>query len=703
MTKMNKKLGIGISVCIVVVAIVAVAMFTGCIAEKTATLADQTTVSLEGDPQADHTFWTVNDTMRVAQIESMDVSLDGKKVTYAVKRAVMTEEESKWHYQIYIVDSDGNNVFQLTQGEASSYHPKWSPDGQFIAFLSDRSGKTDIWMIPVSGGESVLLTDVKTGVANFRWSPDGEMISFLTSDPVSYEVERAVAAKDDAMVVDQDIYATGGLVSINHLWTVSTEKNSTGQYGMRRLTEGNFSVFDWDWSPDGNAIVFSHASGFTLDDLLYSDISELDVETGDIKSLVGVEANNEYGPLYSPDGQWIVYCSTTAGSLIEEVKVYLLPVGGGNLQPLAEMPGLFVESSLTTGWSKDSDLIYFLVGNRTKAEIVALPTNGSAPRQVFEWDLISHLNLNDAGTMFGFTLEGTSTPPEAYVSEVDDFRPVQISNINQDLPLNLLGKTEVVVWNSSDGLEIEGLLTYPANYEAGEKYPLLLEVHGGPTGAYYQSFIGTNIFMNSQAPYSSQGYAVLRCNPRGSTGYGIEFMKGNFPEWGGMDYQDLMTGVDHIVEMGVADPERLGVMGWSYGGYMTAWIITHTDRFKAASVGAGPVDLVSYVGTMDSPNAISSYFGCRFWEDYGLYLSRSPIYHVKNVTTPTLIQHGAEDVRVPLTQGEELYSALKKRGIPVKMVVYPRSGHHIDEPKLYRACLEDRLEWFNKYIPATNE
>ncbi len=249
MTKMNKKLGIGISVCIVVVAIVAVAMFTGCIAEKTATLADQTTVSLEGDPQADHTFWTVNDTMRVAQIESMDVSLDGKKVTYAVKRAVMTEEESKWHYQIYIVDSDGNNVFQLTQGEASSYHPKWSPDGQFIAFLSDRSGKTDIWMIPVSGGESVLLTDVKTGVANFRWSPDGEMIIFLTSDPVSYEVERAVAAKDDAMVVDQDIYATGGLVSINHLWTVSTEKNSTGQYGMRRLTEGNFSVFDWDWSP----------------------------------------------------------------------------------------------------------------------------------------------------------------------------------------------------------------------------------------------------------------------------------------------------------------------------------------------------------------------------------------------------------------------------------------------------------------------
>ena len=652
--------------------------------------------------------WTVNDTFKVAGISAVDVSPDGKRVAYAVKRAVMTPDKSEYQSQIYLADIDGNNTTQLTQGDSSNNNPQWSPDGKQIAFTSTRSGKPEIWAIPVDGGEAVQVTDVDTGADAFKWSPDGKSIGFLTQDNQTKEQKRAVEEKDDPQVIDKDVYVWGQSMSMTHIWLA--EKNSSGRYEARRLTGGNFNVFDWDWSPDGKSIAFSYGSGPALQQELQSNISRVDLETGKIVPLMGAEANaetSEYGPRYSPDGLKIAYCVAPSQFLVKKVQVRLIPSNGGKSEPLADVDDLYTGVFSPIGWSKDGDELYFLIPKGTKQEIIALPANGSRPREIFEGGQIENAKLNHDRSMLGFEMDNSLEPPEAYVSRTDDIRPVKVSDLNEGLPIQGLGKTDAISWNSTDGWKIEGLLTYPAGYQPGKKYPLLLMIHGGPTGAFTQSFIGINDFLPDLPLYplgafSSQGYAVLRCNPRGSTGNGTVFRMANMGDLGGMDRRDILAGVDHVVAMGIADPNRLGVMGWSYGGYMTSFLITQTNRFKAASVGAGPVDWISMMGTCDSPDAFPKLIGSRFWNNYSLYTSMSSIFHIQNVTTPTLIQHGSEDVTVPTSQARELYSALKTRGVTTKLVIYPRTAHIPKEPKLFRDIMNENQEWFNKYVPVND-
>jgi dipeptidyl aminopeptidase/acylaminoacyl peptidase len=283
--------------------------------------------------------------------------------------------------------------------------------------------------------------------------------------------------------------------------------------------------------------------------------------------------------------------------------------------------------------------------------------------------------------MLGFAMQANDYAPEAFVSRVDNFSPVQISRANANLPKLSVGKTEVVRWRSADGMEIEGLLTYPTNYQPGRRVSLLLVIHGGPAGAFTSRYLPSSRGFYPLATFASRGFAILRANPRGSSGYGYKFKFANVKDWGGGDFKDLMTGVDHVIEMGVADPERLGVMGWSYGGYMTAWAITQTHRFKAASVGAGITNLISATGTMDISTFIPDYFEAQPWENLELYRARSAMFNVKGVTTPTLIQHGEADRRVPIAQAYELYNALKMQNVPVRMIVLPRMPHAPNEPR----------------------
>jgi dipeptidyl aminopeptidase/acylaminoacyl peptidase len=294
-------------------------------------------------------------------------------------------------------------------------------------------------------------------------------------------------------------------------------------------------------------------------------------------------------------------------------------------------------------------------------------------------------------------MQHVDAPAEAYVTSTSEMNPRQISNANPVSTTLPVGKTEHLRWNSSDGTEIEGLLTYPVGYSAGTRVPLLLIVHGGPAGVFMQTFIG-NPGVYPTAAFASNGYAVLRCNPRGSSGYGESFRSANRKDWGGGDYRDLMSGVDKVIEMGVADPDRMGVMGWSYGGYMTSWIITQTNRFKAASVGAGVTNLMSFNGTADIPSFIPDYFEAQSWENLELYRDHSPMFQVQSVQTPTLIVHGEADIRVPISQGYELYNALRQRRIETRMLVLPRQPHGPVEPKLMLKNMEANLEWFVKYV-----
>jgi dipeptidyl aminopeptidase/acylaminoacyl peptidase len=267
----------------------------------------------------------------------------------------------------------------------------------------------------------------------------------------------------------------------------------------------------------------------------------------------------------------------------------------------------------------------------------------------------------------------------------------------QELPQLPLGQTTPVQWKSTDSREIEGLLTLPVGYKTGERIPLLVVVHGGPTGVFVQNCIV------ARGPYpipvfASKGYAVLRCNIRGSSGYGKEFRYANYNDWGGGDYRDIISGVDALIEQGIADPDRLGVMGWSYGGYMTSWTITQTKRFKAASVGAGVTNLMSFTGTADINDFIPDYMGGEYWEQFDRWQARSAMFHVKGVTTPTLIQHGDKDVRVPISQGYELYNALRRQGVLVKMVVYPRQPHGLQEPKMQLDAMHQNVAWFDQHL-----
>jgi len=260
-----------------------------------------------------------------------------------------------------------------------------------------------------------------------------------------------------------------------------------------------------------------------------------------------------------------------------------------------------------------------------------------------------------------------------------------------------MGRTESIRWRSFDGREIEGLLTYPVGYRPGSRVPLLTILHGGPPASFTQTFTG-GVSAYPIAAFASAGFAVLRPNVRGSSGYGREFRYANLRDWGGGDFRDALAGIDALVHQGVVDADRLGVMGWSYGGYLTAFAITQTTRFRAASVGAGITDLISYVGTADIPGFVGSYFGGEFWDAPELWHDRSAVLNVKAVTTPTLIQHGENDLRVPISQGYELYTALKRRNVPVTMVVYPRQGHVIDEPKLQLDVMRRNLEWFRRWV-----
>jgi dipeptidyl aminopeptidase/acylaminoacyl peptidase len=327
-----------------------------------------------------------------------------------------------------------------------------------------------------------------------------------------------------------------------------------------------------------------------------------------------------------------------------------------------------------------------------------MPVEGP-PRLWFQTPagVIQSVKLNAKGTHIGFAHEKADEAPEAYVSPVSSPSLMRVSAANTGVAKLPLGRTEPIKWKSKDGREIEGLITYPVDYVKGKKYPLILNIHGGPTGVFGEQFIGRP-GLYPIATFAAKGYVVLRPNPRGSSGYGREFRYANYNDWGGMDYVDDQAGVDMLIAQGIVDPDRMAVMGWSYGGFMTSWTITQTNRYKAAVIGAGVTNLWSFTGTADIQGFIPDYFGGEPYKQMDAYAKHSPIMHIANVTTPTLILHGEKDDRVPVTQGYEYYNALKRRGVTTKMVVYPRTPHGPQEPKFLLDIMQRHLDWVEKYV-----
>lgn len=688
------------------------------------------TARMEESAEADR--WTPSLSMKYRAIQGTAISPDGSRVAYVVRTPLTEGSQSEYLSHVWLAAGDGSWTRQFTRGEESAGSPSFSPDGRWLAFTTGRSssqengGRNQVWVLPLDGGEARPATDAPVGVGAYRWSPDGARIAYIMRDPETKEEKKARDEKRDVILVDQNF-------KFAHLYVVDIDPGANEIPAAARLTEGEYHVTGFDWAPDGTRIVFGHQTDPRINTgRLAGDISivsvpssadieamraaaaesgeedegegpedERDEETetsktvGEVTHLV-TGAGVERSPRWSPDGRSIAFVST--GDQIEPIglgDLYVVSPDGGEPRMLAETPNRSVN---VIGWSGDSRRVFLNESLGTTRHVIAVPLDGDDIRQVSWGDgVLGSVSLTPDGSRMAFTWQTTDEPWDVYVSSTDTYASTRISDTHAGVPRPEMGRTELLAWTAPDGTPVEGLLTYPVGYESGRQYPLILNVHGGPAGVYSQSFTGSpGVYMLQY--FAQEGFAILRPNPRGSTGYGKAFRYANFRDWGYGDLSDLLAGVDHVIEMGVAHPDSLLLMGWSYGGYMTSFAVTQTDRFEAASMGAGLPNLVSMTTTTDIGDYLVGHMGAEFWEDYEEYERHSAIYHVANVKTPTQVIHGQNDLRVPFTQGQEFYRALLRLGVPTEFIVYPRTPHGPREPKFVMDVSERILTWFRKHL-----
>ena len=630
--------------------------------------------------------WTPEFSMQVRTIGSVVPSPDARWIAYTEIKPVAEGERSEQVTQIFLARADGSRRFQLTRADKSSTAPSFSSDGRFVYFVSDRSGKSNLYRMLVEGGEAEMLTEVKGSIGEYKVSPDGKSVAYTGYEPPA-DLEKAHKEKRDFRVVGADPENFS-------LYLIPSDANDEGKREPKKLFDAKYHIANFDWSPDGKSIAFEHWPDPLADNWTKADIAEVEVATGKVTDLAKTGAA-ETAPHYSPDGRYLAFDkSSEPVHWPGDQRIALLNRATGEVRLL---PDTFDSTPGVIGWAADSKSLVFREAKGTRSELYSMPVDG--PPQSFylpERGFIGGASLNITGTYLGFSRESSSDAPEAYFMALQGGQPVRVSHANDDLAKPTLGETKVIHWKSKDGLDVEGLLTLPVGYETGKKYPLILNIHGGPAGVFAETFTG-RFSIYPIAAFSSRGYAVLRPNPRGSGGYGKQFRYANVADWGGKDFEDDMTGVDHLISMGIADPDHLAVMGWSYGGFMTSWVVTHTNRFKAAVVGAGVTNLWSFTGTSDIPGFLPDYFNGEPWEQFKNFTDHSPITFVKNVTTPTLILHGEADVRVPTSQGYEFYHALKSLGVTTKMVVYPRTPHGPREPKFILDIAQRNMDWVDRY------
>ncbi len=627
---------------------------------------------------------TAEDIISLKRPTSPAISADGKLVAYVVRETNWAEDE--YQNQIWLADAVTGVSRQLTRAKKSSDAPAFSVDGRSLAFSSDRAGKRQVYVIDPRGGEAEAVTSAEEGILAFAWAPDAKSIAYTAMDPKPQSRKDRESRYGDMEVVDED-----HLMSHLHVVEVASRK-------ARRLTEGPFAVGRFSWSPDSKEIAFDHRVNLDFNNDFEADLSVVSVADGIVRPLL-VRPGEDFRPFWSPDGRRIAFVTT--GETREPyfyttTRLAVIDRTGG---PVKEFSNTVDEPPILVGWGPTG--IFFWTLPKTWAYLYRMdPTTGAVTRfaAADEW-LGTGFSLSRDDATTAFVAADARTFPEIYVAPLRTMQPRKLSDFGAQIASWPKTTREIVSWKSTDGTTIEGVLHKPADFQAGRRYPLLLVVHGGPSTA------------SRPAPYSqttdpypidvwvNKGALVLEPNYRGGSGYGERFRMLNIRNLGVGDAWDVLSGVDHLADQGLVDRDRVGSMGWSQGGYISAFLTTrHSDRVKAVSVGAGVTDWTAYYVNTDIHDFTRRYLKATPWDDPEIYAKTSPITYVRQARTPTLIQHGSADPRVPTPNAFVLYQGLRDQGVPVRLILYKGFGHTLNKPKTYRAAMEQNVEFFGEHI-----
>lgn len=656
---------------------------------------------------------SIDDVMDLRSVGAVAISPDGARVVYTVSawehpaaRDTSKGDRHDMRSHLWMVSTRGGDQRQLTFGERGETAPQWSPAGTHISFIAARGVTTgeegpraQLWLLPAAGGEAWQLTTARDGVNAYAWSPDGSRIAYLTTDSLTREAEARVRRRDDPKPFEGDL-------RLSHVWVVDVAtKRAT------KVTSGDFNVRGApNWSPDGTKVtILTSPTPLIRDER--RDAWIVTVATGERERIAPPPSMIAQGtPAWSPDGRTLAFGAVTetwrpngdgiAPRSLKNTNLVLYDVASRTAH---EVSSAQLDNSVgTPTWAPDGRTLTFVVQERVYNSVYTFDVASGRAAALTKERMVRSPSWSADGRTVAFAMDSPTSPAEVYTSDASFTAPTPLTITNPQLAQVALGNTEVISWKSSDGWSVEGILLTPVGYRPGQRVPLLVDVHGGPTGAHTNGFKAS--WGNAGHYWAGRGWAVLYPNPRGSTGYGEKFMRGNIRDWGNGDYRDIMTGVDELVRRGLADADRLAITGWSYGGYMTGWVVSQTGRFKAAMMGAGLANMESMYGTTDIPGYIGTFYdgmpqldGTLNNKSLQFYRSRSAIQYADKVVTPLLMLHGGSDERVPIGQPMEYFRNLKDRGKTVELVFYPREGHGLSEYYHQVDKLKREYEWIAKH------
>jgi dipeptidyl aminopeptidase/acylaminoacyl peptidase len=616
------------------------------------------------------------------------IAPDGARVAFVADPVSQKEERRKRALWLAATDDPAR---QLTAGTSDDNDPRWSPDGARLLFRSDRQ-KTDeeewrLFLLPLQGGEAAPLGELAGELSQAEWSPDGARIAVLRRDPESAADKARKKERDDAVVVEEEPRFT-------RLWIVDADSGKA-----RCLTTSEREVRGYAWTPEGDALVIVTTAAPETDALLgAADLWRVPA-AGGLPGHIARFPSTPWSPVVvpSPDGPVVV---VGANGLRQQPSdsVWVVPINGG--EPRNLLPDLLGVVEAIAPLPGHPGQIAARIVERTRGRLYAVDVASGAmtpltpPAMAERGSVVEGASFSADGRRLAAVWSDATTPEEVWLGDTGG-HAAAATRCGASFR-DRLQPTEHVTWRSDDGVEIEGMLTYPMGYETGSRYPLFIQVHGGPS-SYWEDRVLLDWHDWAQL-LASRGYAVLMPNPRGSTGYGHDFQQLLQDDVGGGEYRDLVAGAQAMVARGIADPHRLGIGGWSWGGFLTAWTITQTNRFRAAIVGAGVANMISDHAQGDIPTSNLRYFPGQPYAHMDAYWAASPIRHVAAARTPTLILHGDDDARVAPGQGMELFRALKTLGVPVRFVRYPREKHHISERAHQIDLMQRVLDWLERYL-----